>query len=96
MNDKDLTKNENENNSSNKISFESFIASLATQALMQLGEMPAPPGIIIPKDAASAKNTIDILNMLKEKTTGNLDSKEQRMLSELIHNLRLKFVNKSK
>jgi hypothetical protein len=97
MNDKESSTNDSlEKQPPYKVTFESFVASMATQALIQLGEMPAPPGIKIPKDLSSAKNTIDILNMLKEKTSGNLDSKEQRMLDELIHNLRLNFVNKSK
>lgn len=74
------------------ITFDSFVASLATQALMQLGEIPAPPGVNVPYDKEAAKSTIDILSMLKRKTKGNLTDKEIVRLDELLHNLRLKFV----
>ena len=50
-----------------EMTFEAFVYSLATQALMQLGEMPAPEGINIPKDVGAAKQTVDLLKILKEK-----------------------------
>lgn len=77
------------------ITFDSFVASLATQALMQLGEIPVPPGIDVSRDRQAAKNTIDILTMLKRKTKGNLTDREIVRLDELLHNLRLKFVKRS-
>jgi hypothetical protein len=76
------------------ITFGTFIASLATQALMQLGQVPAPKGVDLPKDRGAAKQTIDLLSMLKDKTKGNLSAEEDRMLDELLHNLRLHFVAK--
>ena len=71
------------------MTFEAFIFSLATQALIQLGEMPAPPGVSVPKDVNAAKQTIDIINMLKEKTKGNLSGEEERVLNDMLHNLRM-------
>ncbi|MEZ4753250.1 MAG: DUF1844 domain-containing protein [Bdellovibrionota bacterium] len=75
-----------------ELNFSSFIVSLATQALMQLGEMPTPEGINIPKDKEAAKQTIDIIAILKDKTKGNLDENETRLIDEIIHNLRMAFV----
>jgi len=74
------------------INFSSFVISLATQALMQLGQVKPPAGVDINVDRAAAKQTIDLLSMLEEKTKGNLDEEEVRLLSEVLHNLRLSFV----
>ncbi len=74
------------------ITFSSFVISLATQALMQLGQMKPPPGVEIPIDKVAAKQTIDIISMLQAKTRGNLDQEESNLLEEILHNLRLGFV----
>lgn len=76
-----------------EINFSSFVMSLATQALMQLGDMPAPEGMDIPVDRVAAKQTIDILAMLQEKSVGNLDDNEKRLIEEVLHNLRMSYVN---
>ena len=77
---------------SEAITFPSFLMSLAMQALMQLGEIPAPQGTNIPKDKIAAKQTIDVIAMLKEKTKGNLDKDEEKMIEEVLHNLRISFL----
>ena len=77
---------------SSQISFSAFVFSLATQALMQLGEIPPPPGVDLKVDAAAAKQTIDILMMLKEKTKGNLEASESNLLEEILHNCQMGFV----
>lgn len=77
------------------IDFSSFVMSLATQALMQLGEMQGPEGMNIPIDKQAAKQTIDIIAMLEEKTKGNLEDQERRLLDEILHNLRISFVKAS-
>jgi hypothetical protein len=74
------------------INFSSFVISLATQALMQLGEMRPPPGINVPLDRESARRTIDILGMLQHKTQSNLTQEEAKLLEEVLHNLRLSYV----
>lgn len=79
---------------SQELNFSSFVVSLATQALMQLGEIPVPEGMSIPKDKEAAKQTIDILSILKNKTQGNLDASEARLMEEILHNLRMAFVQK--
>ena len=78
-----------------EIDFSSFIMSLATQGMMQLGEMPAPSGVSIPADPAMAKQTIDILSMLREKTRGNLDEFENQLFEEILHNVRMMYVKKT-
>lgn len=74
------------------VTFSSFIVSLAHQALWQLGAVPPPPGMDIPVDRVAAKQTIDILSLLEEKTKGNLDPMEARLVQEVLHELRINFV----
>ena len=74
------------------VTFSSFLMSLATQALMQLGQLKPPPGIDLAIDPEAARQTIDIISMLQKKTIGNLDSEEQRLVDEIVHSLRLQFV----
>lgn len=74
------------------ITFSSFVISLATQALMQLGELQPPDGVPLAVDRDGAKQTIDILSMIASKTGGNLDDQEQRLMDEVLHNLRVAFL----
>jgi len=75
-----------------EIDLSSFVMSLATQALMQLGEMKPPEGVQVEVNKAQAKQTIDILIMIQEKTRGNLDANEEKFLEEILHQLRISFV----
>ena len=70
--------------------------SLATQVLVQIGEMPAPGGMEIPIDMVAARQTIDIIAMLQKRTRGNLSTEEARFLEEVLHSLRMSFVARSK
>ena len=74
------------------LNFSSFVMSLGTQTLMLLGHIKAPPGVDIGIDKAAAKQTIDILSMLEEKTKGNLDPAEKKLIEEILYSLRLAFV----
>ncbi len=74
------------------ISFGSFVMSLATQALMQLGAVEPPPGVRMRVDRKLAKQTIDIIEMLRKKTKGNLNPDETRMMEEISHQLRVCFL----
>lgn len=78
------------------LSFSSFLMSLATQALIQMGEMEPPGGLRLPPDFEAAKQTIEIIGMLAIKTKGNLDAEEQRLLAEVLHSVRLAFVQRVK
>jgi hypothetical protein len=74
------------------MTFGSFVMSLATQALMQLGQLKAPEGVDLPVNKAAARQTIDLIAMLEQKTKGNLDKDEQRLVEEILHTLRFQFV----
>ena len=75
-----------------EMNFSSFIMSLATQALMQLGEIKPPPGVELEVDKNAARQTIDILGMLEQKTRNNLDKDEAHLFEQILHNLRLSYV----
>jgi len=74
------------------ISFSSFILGLSTQALMYMGEIPSAPGQPVHTDFAAAQQMIDVLAMLKQKTTGNLDAGEAAMLENALFDLRMHYV----
>ena len=76
------------------ITFSSFVMSLATQALMQLGEVASPPGVELPIDREAAKQTIDILGMLQRKFSGGLEHEEVQLLEDILHNLRMAYVKR--
>ena len=79
-----------------EVNFVSFMMSLATQGMMQLGEMAAPAGHAVPVNLEHAKQTIDILSMLQDKTRGNLDEFEAGLIEEVLHSLRMAYVAKKK
>ncbi len=75
------------------INFSSFLFSLSSAALMAMGEMPAPDGFAaIEPDVGLAKQNIDILELIAQKTKGNLSEEEKRLLEGLLYNLRTKFI----
>ena len=74
------------------IDFSTFIISFSTQALMHLGEMSDPVTGNVEKDVAVAKQTIDIIGMLSEKSRGNLDETEEQLVKEVLYNLRMRYV----
>jgi uncharacterized protein DUF1844 len=73
-------------------SFATLVSYLSTTAMFQLGLLPGPGGERIPADFANARRTIDLLEVLDEKTQGNLTPEEARMLEEVLYELRLTFV----
>jgi hypothetical protein len=75
-----------------EINFSTFVISLSTQALAHLGEIPDPIHNTVAKDLAAAREMIDILGMLREKTKGNLDRSEQALLDNILYDLRMRFV----
>ena len=75
-----------------EINFSTFVISLSTQALMHLGEIPNPLSGKSETDIAVAKQMIDILGMLREKTRGNLDQNEDRLMEDILFDLRMKYV----
>jgi Domain of unknown function (DUF1844) len=74
------------------INFSTFIISLSTQALLHLGEIADPQSGEVHKDVAVAKQMIDIIGMLRDKTKGNLDPGEERLTEDILYDLRMKYV----
>lgn len=75
-----------------EINFSTFVISLSTQALMNLGEIPNPLTNAVEKDVPVAKQMIDILGMLQEKTRGNLNAGEAQLIQDILFDLRMKYV----
>jgi hypothetical protein len=77
------------------IDFSTFVLSLSSSAAYHLGM--APDGVSESDDhnLPMAKQTIDILSILQEKTKGNLTGEEERLLAEVIYSLRMAFVRES-
>ena len=75
------------------VDFSTHILSLASSALIALGKMPAPDGQPHPLDVETARHLIDVLGMLEQKTKGNLDEAESRLLASLIYDLRVAYVD---
>ncbi len=76
-----------------KMDFNTLILSLSTSTLYNLGLAPDP---VTKKTVAPnldmARQTIDTLELLQEKTRGNLDTEEHKLLESLLYELRLRFV----
>ena len=79
-----------------EMDFPTFIMSLATQALIDLGEARHPETNEARVDLPLAKQTIDILALLQEKTKGNLTSAEEGLLKNALYDLRMRFVTQSR
>jgi len=77
-----------------KPTFSTFVLSLASSALVQLGEVPDPSTGEQREDPVLAKHTIDLLSMLDDKIKNGLDAEEARLLEGLLYELRMKFVMK--
>ena len=74
------------------LNFATFIFSLNSSALVQLGMIEDPMTGEKTKNLPLAKQTIDILSMLEEKTRGNLDADEAAMLKNILYDLRILYV----
>jgi hypothetical protein len=78
------------------IDFSTFVLSLSHSALVHLGDAPALEGGTPERDFALAKQTIDLLGILQEKTRNNLSGEEERLLDQVLYDLRVRFVEVSK
>ncbi len=79
-----------------KASFNLFISSLATQTLINLGEMASPFNKKKELDLDQAKFTLDTLQIIKDKTKGNLADDEKKYLDTLLYDLRMRYVERAK
>jgi hypothetical protein len=78
------------------VDFATFILSLSHSALMHLGEAPDPETGKMGRNLALARQTIDLISMLEEKTRGNLAGEEERLVAQILFDLRMRFVEQSK
>lgn len=78
------------------IDFPTFVLSLATSAQVHLGVIANPATGKAEADMVLAKQTIDILGVLQDKTKGNLKDEEGRLLEHLLYDLRMIYVEKNK
>jgi hypothetical protein len=76
--------------------FNFFVTTLALQAAISLGEVPNPATNKKEADLTQAKFLVDTLGMLKEKTKGNLTETEAGFLDNLLYELRMQFLSKTK
>ena len=79
-----------------EINFSSFILSLGSSALYHFGEIPDPVSGAKQRNLDLARQTIDILVVLRDKTTGNLSEDESRLLESLLHDLQMRYVQERK
>jgi hypothetical protein len=72
--------------------FMTFLAGMAQQALMQMGEIESPFSGQREVDLQGARYTIELLNTIQAKTKGNLTTEESESLNEAIHDLKMRYV----
>jgi len=75
-----------------EITFINFLLSLSTSAFIQLGEVEDPITQQTDKNLPLAKQTIDLIEMLREKTKGNLTSEEEKLMEHLLYDLKMRYV----
>jgi len=79
-----------------EITFSSFILSLSTSVLVHLGEVPDPLTQKPDRHLPLAKQTIDLLGMLKEKTRGNMTEDEEKLMDHVLADLRWRYIREAK
>lgn len=75
-----------------EVTFIAFVMSLNTAALYHCGELADPETGESRRDLVLAKHTIDTLDLLKEKTRGNLTRDEENLLETVLYDLKLRYV----
>ena len=79
-----------------QVDFSTFIMSLTSSAFYHLGDMPDPSTGKKEVNLPAVQQTIDMLIMLREKTKGNLKEDEKKLLEQLVYELQVKYVEKTK
>jgi hypothetical protein len=77
------------------ITFPSFLISLSSTAFMHLGDIPEPTTGKEKKDLPLAKQTIDLLGLLREKTRNNLTTEEENLFDHILYDLRMRYVKET-
>ena len=79
-----------------QIDFSTFIMSLTSSAFYHLGDIADPETGKTETNLPAVHQTIDMLTMLRGKTQGNLNEEENKLLEQLIYELQMKYVAKTK
>ncbi|PIR22394.1 MAG: hypothetical protein COV44_08270 [Deltaproteobacteria bacterium CG11_big_fil_rev_8_21_14_0_20_45_16] len=80
----------------NSINFETFVLSLATATFVALGEIENPVSKKKESNLEAAKQNIDILELLVQKTKSNLSEREDKLIQDVLYETRLRYVEKQK
>lgn len=75
------------------IDFATFVLSLGHSALVHLGVAPDPASGKLEKNLQLARQTIDLVALLEDKTKGNLTGEEERIVEQLLYDLRMRYVD---
>jgi hypothetical protein len=78
-----------------ELNFSTFVFSLGTSAMYHFGDFPDPVTKKAERNLEAAKQTVDILAILKDKTKGNLSDDEERLLESLLYELRMRYVRET-
>ncbi len=78
------------------VDFSTFVLSLSHSALMHLGEAPHPDTGKLEKSLPLARQTIDLIALLEDKTKGNLSGEEERLVGQILYDLRIRYLERSK
>ncbi len=79
-----------------EVNFTLFLSTMGLQAYVALGEIPDPSSKQSTVNLPQAKYMIDMLGLIEEKTKGNLDQQESGMLSSILYEIRMKYMEKAK
>jgi len=93
--EKPETKERTEEYTLPEMNFPSFILSLHASAMFQFGDIADPVSKKKERNLPAVKQTIDILDMMKKKTSGNLDDEEEKLLDGILYELRMRYVKES-
>jgi hypothetical protein len=89
------SRNTSDNSNYPPINFTNFVLSLSTSALFHFGDFSNETGGPAQKNLSAAKQTIDILDMLNEKTQGNLSEQENNLIRGVLYELKLRYVKEN-
>jgi hypothetical protein len=79
-----------------RVDFATFVLSLSHSAIVHLGEVPNPETGSVEANLPLARQTIDLIAMLEEKTRGNLAGDEERLIGQILFDLRMRYVELTK
>ena len=79
----------------NRVLFTQLVIMFHAATMQQLGKVKHPVTGVVGKDLPAAQATIDILDMLRARTKGNLSGEEDQLLTKILQDLKLGYVQES-